>query len=60
MAAITFNRPHQVEDVQERPRTVLAGLREILDAFVATECGLLRPRPNTLVRGWSAMHRRRR
>jgi len=51
MAAITFNTAHRKQLVREQFQTVLAALRETLDAFVsnrmrraAAEAGHIRPR----------------
>jgi hypothetical protein len=51
MAAITFNTAHRKRLVREQFQTVLAALRETLDAFVsnrmrraAAEAGYIRPR----------------
>jgi hypothetical protein len=51
MAAITFNAVYQAEHIRGRLKTVLAVLREMLDAFVsnrmrraAAEAGHARPR----------------
>jgi hypothetical protein len=51
MAAITFNATHQQQQVREQFKTVVAILREMLDAFVsnrmqraAAEAGYARPR----------------
>ena len=51
MAAITFNTAHQKEHAREQLKTVLAVLREMLDAFVsnrmqraAAEAEHVRPR----------------
>ena len=51
MAAITFNPVHRAEHIRGRLKTVLAVLREMLDAFVsnrmrraAAEAGHARPR----------------